>query len=29
MPRMQVIIGQSRTLCDEFDTHLLAARLGR
>ena len=31
MPRMQVILGQCRALCDEFDTHryTLAARLGR
>jgi quinol monooxygenase YgiN len=31
MPRMQVILGQCRALCDEYDTHryILAARRGR
>jgi heme-degrading monooxygenase HmoA len=31
MPRMQVMLGQCRALCDEFDTHryTLAASLGR
>ena len=31
MPRMQVMLGQCRALCDEFDTHryTLAARRGR
>jgi quinol monooxygenase YgiN len=31
MPQMQVLLGQCRALCDEFDTHryTLAASLGR
>jgi quinol monooxygenase YgiN len=31
MPRMQVMLGHCRALCDEFDTHryTLAARRGR
>ena len=31
MPRMQVMLGQCRALCDEYDTHryILSARRGR